>query len=197
MGRFTRRRWREFARPDLALSRADGVEAVMRLLEVSGEPRPHARARDILPAEGIARFALQSTDLADTARPSESAAIPQRGASGRRSARHPAARRNARLRHRPRLRPCRRGVAANDLADAAEAAGANGIRAAPGRALIAIGLTARQRPDFAAAANAWLYRARRRSAPPRRRLCRCADLRIRAYRGARDGAAHRRTAAPD
>ncbi len=106
---------------------------------------------------------------------------------------HRAARWLVRLRHRPCLRPCRCDDRSNDWLMPANAAGASGVRAAPGRALMAIGLDARHRAGFCRCRRtARLHRSRRRSAPARRRLRRRADLRLGAHRRARNRAAHRR-----
>ena len=161
----------------------DGVEAAMRLLEVIARRGRDARARDILAAEGIDRFAPRLPILLD-AREAGSSSVARiaQTAIGRRRNRHASVARGSLA--------CGVGLAFGH-ADAAslEAIGRSrrsgrrsGMRAAPGRALIAIGLSAKRRNRFRCRRRtAWLHRARRRSAPARHRLRRRADLRVRAY----------------
>ena len=166
-----------------------GVEAAVRLLDVIAQRGRDARARDIVATEGTAAFRAAIADLALVIRSSRA---QERAQIATPIGTHPL---------RDGSLACGIGLAFGHadarslerLAEAARAAGASGLRAAPGRALHddradaadRIGLRRRRR-------TARLHRARRRSAAARRRLRRRADLRVGAYRRARARAAHRR-----
>jgi precorrin-3B synthase len=117
------------------VARRDGVEAATRLLHVIARRGRDARARDVLAAEGISAFLSAVSDLliADVPPPSTR---PSREAIGL---------------HRLRdgSLACGLGLAfghadatvLEKLADEAATAGANGLRASPGRVLMIVGLT--------------------------------------------------------
>jgi len=125
---------------------AHAVEIAIRLLEVVAQRGRNARARDILAAEGIAPF--------HAALPS-SAALSARESAGRRSEAI------GQYQLRDGSLACGVGLAFGHadaemlerLAEAAEAAGATGIRAVAGRALIIIGLRRAGAAAFIAAAR--------------------------------------------
>jgi precorrin-3B synthase len=143
---------------------ANGVEAAIRLLAVMAGRDPDLRARDILKGEGIAPFqkALAScpalcgastsdaevNDVDGRDRPGQDDLGTGRAVFGV---------------HRLRDGSFARGVglafghtqasALEFLAEAADTAGASGMRTAPGRVLVAIGLTDEAAASFAAAAE--------------------------------------------
>ena len=128
----------------------DGVEAALRLLDVIARSGSDARARDVLASGGVATFRAAIADLLvagivprQSRRPAEAEVIgahPLRGGSF----------------------ACGVGLAFGHadatvlerLAKAAGDAGASGIRAAPGRAVMIIGLGRASLPGFIAAAAA-------------------------------------------
>lgn len=126
---------------------AEGVETAIRLLEVIAQRGCAVRARDILAGEGIAPFqqALPSCakDVEGRDKPGHDGAGAGRGVVGM---------------HRLLDGLFAYGlcvafghadaISLEDLADAAAAAGAVGMRAAPGRALIVIGLSRESLPAF-------------------------------------------------
>jgi precorrin-3B synthase len=122
-----------------------GVETVMRSLEVLAIRGRDARARDVLLIGGADVFRAALAELL-VARPPKPASR-----SGEPIGPHPL---------RDGLLACGVGLAFGHadatsfrrLADAAEAAGASGLRAAPGRALMIIGLSANTASAFMAAA---------------------------------------------
>lgn len=149
----------------------DTVEFVTRLLEIIARRGRHTRARDIVAAEGIAAFRPAVEDLLV--------------ASAR-----PRLRGNAR-KEPIGLHPLRDGAFAHGvglafghadamslqrLAEAAEAAGASGMHAAPGRTLMIIGLTQQTVSSFAAAAEALGFIVR--ADDPRRHVIACAGAPI-------------------
>src|SRR5580704_13966118 len=146
----------------------DGIEVTIRLLEVLAE-RGRLRAREVLAAEGIAAFRSAVEDLLITA-------------DGRRDSGH-------RRKEPLGLHELRDGTFAygvglafghadatslQRLSKTAEAAGASGMRAAPGRVLIIIGLTQQTSSPFAAAALGFIVR----SDDPRRHVVACAGAPI-------------------
>jgi precorrin-3B synthase len=148
----------------------DGVEVTIRLLEVLAQ-RGRVRAREVLAAEGIAAFRSAVEDLLITA-------------VGRRDSGH---RRKEPLGlHGLRDDTFAYGVglafghadaaSLQRLSETAEAAGASGMRAAPGRVLIIIGLTKQTSSPFAAAAEALGFIVR--SDDPRRHVIACAGAPI-------------------
>jgi len=148
----------------------DGIEVTIRLLEVLAQ-RGRVRAREVLAAEGIAAFRSAVEDLLITA-------------DGRRDSGH-------RRKEPLGLHELRDGTFAygvglafghadatslQRLSKTAEAAGASGMRAAPGRVLIIIGLTQQTSSPFAAAAEALGFIVR--SDDPRRHVVACAGAPI-------------------
>jgi precorrin-3B synthase len=126
----------------------DGVEVATRLLEVLAQRGRVARMRDVVAADGITVFHSAVADLIihDGAARSESRSSDAIG-----------------------LHPLRDGtfaygvglafghadaISLQRLTEAAETAGTRGIRAAPGRALISVGLTQQAASSFTAAAEA-------------------------------------------
>jgi precorrin-3B synthase len=154
-----------------AVSPNDGIAVVMRLLEVLAQRGRGARARDIRAAEGIAVFRSAVEDLLVVS------ALP-------------------RLRGNERQEPIglhrlRDGtfaygmglafghadaMALQRLTDAAKAAGARGMRAAPGRALMIVGLTQQTASSVAAAAEALGFIVH--ADDPRRHVVACAGAPI-------------------
>jgi precorrin-3B synthase len=126
----------------------DGVEVTIRLLEVLAR-RGRVRAREVLAAEGVASFHSAVEDLLVTAF--------DRRDSGHR-------RKEPLGLHELRDGKFAYGVglafghadatSLRRLSETAEAAGASGMRAAPGRVLLVIGLTQQTSSPFAAAAEA-------------------------------------------
>jgi precorrin-3B synthase len=148
----------------------DGVAVTIRLLEVLAQ-RGRVRAREVLAAEGIAAFHSAVEDLLVTA-------VGCRDSGNRRK--EPLG-----------LHGLRDGTFAygvglafghadamslQRLSETAEAAGASGMRAAPGRVLIIIGLTQQTSSSFAAAAEALGFIVR--SEDPRRHVVACAGAPI-------------------
>src|SRR5580704_6462810 len=131
-----------------AVSPSDGVAAVTRLLEVLAQRGRNARARDVLAAEGTAVFRSAVEDLLVVSAP------PRLGGNERQE---PLGL------HRLRDGTFAYGVglafghadamALQRLTEAAEVAGARGIRAAPGRTLLIVGLTQQAASSFATAAK--------------------------------------------
>jgi precorrin-3B synthase len=147
-----------------------GVEATMRLLDVLARRGRDARARDILAGEGIAIFRSVINDLLTD----DSSPRPVRSS------------RAAIGTHRLRdgSQACGIGlafghadaVALERLIGAAQAAAASGVRAAPGRVLMIIGLTAGTLPTFAAIAAQLGFIVR--ADDPRRHVVACAGAPI-------------------
>jgi precorrin-3B synthase len=161
----------ETSATDLGLvTPADGIETVMRLLDVLAKRGRNMRARDVLATKGSAVFRAAAAD------------ILERDASPRLSPRfseaigiHPI---------RGGLFVCGIGLgfghahaaALERLTDAARAAGASGQRAAPGRALMTIGLTRATAADFVTAAEELGFIVR--ADDPRRSVVACAGAPI-------------------
>jgi precorrin-3B synthase len=149
---------------------AHGIDAAVRLLEVIAQRGRTARARDVLAAEGEAPFRSALADLL----------IENVTPFGNRSSGQPIG--SHRLRDGSLA--CGVGLAFGHadaatlerLVEAASAAGAVGIRAAAGRALMMIGLTEAAASAFAIAAEALGFIV----APddPRRRIVACAGAPI-------------------
>ena len=148
----------------------DGVEVTIRLLEVLAQ-RGRVRAREVLAAEGIAAFHSAVEDLLISA-------------VGCRDSGH-------RRKEPLGLHGLRDGTFAygvglafghadatslQRLSETAEAAGASGMRAAPGRVLIIVGLTQQTSSPFAAAAEALGFIVR--GDDPRRHVIACAGAPI-------------------
>jgi precorrin-3B synthase len=147
-----------------------GVEAAARLLEAIAHRGPQARARDILATEGIGTFRAAIAEFLMPVSPPR------------------AMRRSHEAIGTHRLRDgslaCGLGLAFGHsdarslerLADAAGAAGASGVRAAPGRVLLAIGLAPQPVPDFLGTAERLGFITRTDDA--RRRVVACAGAPI-------------------
>jgi precorrin-3B synthase len=150
---------------------ADAVEAAARLLDIIAAHGREARARDVVTVKG--------TDIFETAINALliAPASPARINAGKTDAigRHHL--RDGKL-------ACGIGLAfghagaqsLEDLADAAAAAGASGMRPAPGRALMAIGLTAAAAPAFIGSAERLGFIVR--ADDPRRHVVACAGAPI-------------------
>ncbi len=149
-----------------ALAPADAVEAATRLLDVVAQRGPAARARDILATEGPEVFREALADLLTSD-------VPQRVARASCAAIGTHRLRDGSL-------ACGVGLAfghadaslLENLATAAKTAGAGGMRAAPGRALLVIGLPQQAASSFAATAERLGLIVR--AADPRRRVIACA-----------------------
>jgi precorrin-3B synthase len=153
------------------VSPSDGIAAVTRLLEILAQRGSSARARDVCAAEGIAVFRSAVEDLLVVSAP-------------------PGLRGNERQEpiglHRLRDGTFAYGTglafghadatSLQRLSDAAEAARAGGMRVAPGRALMVIGLTRQTAVSFAAAAEALGFIVH--ADDPRRRVIACAGAPI-------------------
>jgi precorrin-3B synthase len=164
-----------------AITPADCTEAVLRLLEVIARRGRDARARDVLVAEGNA--ALRDSIgklLFNSARP-RFRGDPRLDSRLRGNQREMAI-----GLHLLRSTLYARGIGLafghadattlERLADAAEAAAVHGTRIAPGRALLAIGLTRESATNFAAAAERLGFIVR--ADDPRRRVIACAGAPI-------------------
>jgi len=146
-----------------------GVEAVMRSLAVVAARGHEARARDVLLIGGADVFRAALAELL-VARPPKLASR-----SGEPIGLHPL---------RDGSLACGIGLAFGHadatslerLSDAANAAGAGGLRAAPGRVLMVIGLTAATAPAFAAVAEQLGFIVR--ADDPRRFVVACAGAPI-------------------
>jgi len=151
---------------------AQGVEAATRLLDVIARRGRDARARDLLATAGVAPFQAALAIAAG------SCGLPLR--NGERKTR------DAIGLHRLRDGSLARGLglafgyaeasALELLAQAAGAAGASGMRAAPGRALMIIGIAHQRAPAFAAAAERLGFIVD--AGDPRRQVVACAGAPI-------------------
>ena len=148
----------------------DGVEVTIRLLEVLAQ-HGRVRAREVLAAEGIAAFRSAVEDLLITAigrRDSENKRKEPLGLHGLR---------DGTFAYGVGLAFGHADAASlQRLSETAEAAGASGMRAAPGRVLIIIGLTKQTSSPFAAAAEALGFIVR--SDDSRRHVIACAGAPI-------------------
>jgi precorrin-3B synthase len=149
----------------------DGVEVITRLLEIIARRGRHARARAIIAAEGIAVFRSAVEDfLLVSARPPlhEDERKEPIGL-------HPL--RDATFAYGVGLAfGHATAMSLQQLTEAAKAAGARGMRAAPGRALMIVGLAQQTAASFAAAAEALGFIVR--SDDPRQRVIACAGAPI-------------------
>ena len=169
----------------------DGVEAALRLLDVIARSGNDARARDVLATRGSTMFQATITDLLDRRHRTAPIARPGRGRGDRYSS---ATRRDCSLAAlaSPSATPTR--SFSKRMVRAASDAGAGGIRTAPGRAVMIIGLTHPSLPlVYRGCRRTRLHRQRRRPAPACLCLRRRADLLLRAYRGTRDRPAYHRS----
>ena len=148
---------------------ACGIDAAVRLLEVIARRGRDARAREVLATEGLAPFrAALASEVGFCELPPPAQQRKQSEAIGA----PPLARRLAGVRHRARLRSRR-----CDLAQAIDrcrkrSVGASGMRAAPSRVLMIIGLTPASAPTFATSAEQLGFITR--AGDPRRHVIACA-----------------------
>jgi precorrin-3B synthase len=157
---------------------AHGAEVAMRLLEFMAQHGRNTRARDIVADEGIAEFHSAIADLLLSARPRESG--NQKLASRVRGNERKTSSPIGRFRLHDGSLACGIGLAfghadatiLEQLADAANAAGASGFRAASGRALLAPGLAPNTAAPFVAAAEQLGFIVR--ADDPRRAIVACA-----------------------
>ena len=148
----------------------DGVEVATRLLEVLAQRGRVVRMRDVVAADGIAAFRSAVADLIIRDGPVRS---------------------QRRFSDAVGIYPLRDDTFAygvglafghadatslQRLTEASEAAGASGMRAAPGRALMIVGLRQQMAPSFAAAAAALGFIVR--ADDPRRHVVACAGAPI-------------------
>jgi precorrin-3B synthase len=152
------------------VSPRDAVATAVRLLEILAQRGRDVRARDVATAEGTAVFHRAVADLIEDEAPPRSArqSVETIGA------------------HRLRDGSSAYGVglafghagatSLQRLSEIAKAAGASGMRAAPDRALIIIGLTQQASSPFAADAEALGFIVR--SDDPRRHVVACAGAPI-------------------
>jgi precorrin-3B synthase len=161
-----------------------GVDAVIRLLELMAHRGGDARARDILASEGALAFRDALLSYPALCQSSTSDVSGKRkDVDGREEPGHDG---NPVGLHTLRDGSLARGVGfafghtnattLERLIDAAAAAGANGLRAAPGRALLTIGLSSTTEPVFSAAAQQLGFIVR--ADDPRRRVVACAGAPI-------------------
>jgi precorrin-3B synthase len=153
------------------VSPSDGIAAVTHLLEVLAQHGRGARARDVLAAEGIAVFRSAVADLLVVSAPPRLRGNERQEPIGL---------------HRLRDGTFAYGIglafghadamALQRLTDAAKAAGARGTRAAPGRALMIVGLTRQTASSVAAAAAALGFIVH--ADDPRRHVVACAGAPI-------------------
>jgi precorrin-3B synthase len=153
------------------VSPGDGIAVVTRLLEVLAQHGRGARARDVLAAEGIAVFRSAVADLLVVSAPPRLRGNERQEPIGL---------------HRLRDGTFAYGMglafghadamALQRLTDAAKAAGARGVRAAPGRVLMVVGLTQQTASSFAATAEALGFIVR--TDDPRRHVIACAGAPI-------------------
>ena len=155
-----------------------GVETVLRLLDVIAQRGRDARARDVVAAEGVQAFRSAISDFLLSAEPVLDS--PLRG--NERNGAADAAIGKFSLGNGE----CAIGFglafghaeadSLERLVEAARAAGATGLRTAPGRALLAIGLPRKTAPAFAEAAARLGFITR--ADDPRRKVVACAGAPI-------------------
>jgi precorrin-3B synthase len=149
----------------------DGVEVTTRLLEIIARRGRHAHARDIVAAEGIAVFRSAVEDLL------VASAQPCVGENERNEPIGPYPLRDGTFAYGVGLAfGHANAMSLQRLTEAAEAAAARGMRAAPGRALMIIGLTQQTASSFAAAAEALGFIVH--ADDPRRHVIACAGAPI-------------------
>ncbi|MGA8616743.1 MAG: precorrin-3B synthase [Xanthobacteraceae bacterium] len=172
-----------------AVALSNGVEAAIRLLEVMARHGHATRARDVLAAEEIQQFCESISGLLLAARPRESGdppLPPPLAGEGKGGGLRGNERKTAIDLHSLRDGSYARGIGLafghaeaatlERLADAAEAAGARGVRIAPGRTLIAIGLTRESATTFTTGAESLGFIVR--AEDPRRHVIACAGAPI-------------------
>jgi precorrin-3B synthase len=166
-----------------AIAPPNAVEAVLRLLHVIAQRSGAARARTVVAAEGIDVFRAPLTGLLVPSAKTRASLDNARAARSRANA-HSEPHRSDQAIGRHRLRDgsfaCGVGLAfghvhaalLEHLVAAAAAAGASGIRAAPGRVLMGIALAAAKAPAFTAEAEQLGFVIR--ADDPRRSVIACA-----------------------
>jgi len=149
----------------------DGVEVTTRLFDIIARRGRQARARDIVAAEGIAVFRTAVEDLVVASSPPRFRRNDPAEPIGPISLRDGTFAYGAGLAfgHAD-------AISLQRLTEAAKAAGACGMRAAPGRALMIIGLTRQATSSLAAAAEALGFIVR--ADDPRRHVVACAGAPI-------------------
>ena len=167
---------------------SDTVEVVCRLLDVLAERGRAARTRSVITAEGVAPFQSAVANLLlrpDRPRDGPDQALDSRWRGNEREG-TPLRSGEVIGLHRLRDGSFAKGIglafghadatALEHLAEAAEAAEANGVRTAPGRALLVIGLTEDKAAAFATAAETLGFIVR--ADDPRRHVVACAGAPI-------------------
>jgi precorrin-3B synthase len=154
-----------------SIAPADGIETVVRLLEVVARHGRDARARDVLAAEGVTTFRAAIDEALLAPLNSHSRGNERSTPIGTFPLRDGA---------------CAIGIglafghadskALEQLVDAASSAGATGLRTAPGRALLAIGLALESAGVFAPRAQNLGFITR--ADDPRRKVIACAGAPI-------------------
>jgi precorrin-3B synthase len=153
---------------------ANGVMVAMRLLEVTARRGRDARAKDIVAGEGIEPFAIAVGDLlAISARPGARVMDSRLRGNDRQTAIGVHCLRDGSFARGLSLAFGHADAASLEhLAEAAALSGATGMRTAPGRSLIVIGLAEMELTVFAAAAERLGFITR--SDDPRRHVFACA-----------------------
>ena len=155
-----------------------GVETVLRLCDVIAQRGRDARARDIVAAEGVQAFCSVMSDFLLSADP----VLDPRSSGNKRNETADAAIGKFSLRNGEWAIGIGFAFGHADagslerLAEAARTAGATGLRPAPGRTLLAIGLPQETAPAFAAAAERLGFITR--GDDPRRKVIACAGAPI-------------------
>jgi precorrin-3B synthase len=168
------------------VARAQGVETIMRLLDVLASRPYDTRARDVLTAEGDGAFRAAIVDLLTSARPRASGdpALDSRLRGNERKFAYQSGQPIGVHRLRDESLACGIGLGFGHadadtlerLVEAAAALGANGLRTAPDRALMTIGLRPDTVSDFAAAADRLGFIVQ--PGDPRRHVVACAGAPI-------------------
>jgi len=149
----------------------DGVEVTRRLFDIIARRGHHARARDIVAAEGIAVFRSAAEDLLVASAPPRWRGNELKELIGAHSLS------DGTFAHGVGLAFGHADAASlQRLTEAAKAAAARGMRAAPGRTLMIVGLTQQTAPSFAAAAEALGFIVH--ADDPRRHVVACAGAPI-------------------
>ena len=153
-----------------------GVETVLRLLDVIAQRG--ARARDIVTAEGARAFRSAISDFLLSAEPVRDSRLrgnEQNGAAGAAIAKFSLGNGECAIGIGLAFGHAEAG-SLERLIEAARAAGATGLRTAPGRALLAIGLSQKTAPTFAEATERLGFVTR--ADDPRRKVIACAGAPI-------------------
>jgi precorrin-3B synthase len=149
----------------------DGIEVTTRLLEIIARRGRHARARDVVVAEGIAVFHSAVEDLLVASAP------PRLHGNERKEPIGPHPLRDGTFAYGVGLAFGHADATSlQRLTETAKAAGANAMRAAPGRALMIVGLKQQTATALGAAAEALGFIVR--ADDPRRHVVACAGAPI-------------------